>query len=236
MFLWHCSWGGEECALAGRNPRANRIDDQGPSFRLQGLKLPLSLGEQGSGCIRPCAFPLASCILCSTWPYLSSPLCCYLPCLAPLLPGYLRSGRKKGDLCFFSCWNLEMTRKWDMCSPTCIQCGSLRGDLLFFCPGHLGSSPSIPTAHPDPSPCPTFRVESALSLGQCWLSEGNQVLCPGTCDTVVVTAVPLDRALRLTLKEWCCQACPGFLGCAGRITKAPFFCALLNPSVYSFGD
>lgn len=84
-------------------------------------------------------------------------------------------------------------------------------------------------------PCPIFRVESALSLGQCWLSESNQALYPGTCSPVV-TAVPLDRALRLTLKEWCCQACPGFLGCTGRITKAPFSCALLSPSVCSFGD
>lgn len=80
-------------------------------------------------------------------------------------------------------------------------------------------------------PCPSFRVESALGLGQCWLSESNQAFCPGTWSPVV-TAVPLDRALRLTLKEWCCQACPGFLGYTGRITKTPFSRALLNPSVY----
>lgn len=53
------------------------------------------------------SFLLASCILGSTWPYLPSPLCCYLPCLATLLPGYLRSGRKKGDLCFFGCGTLK---------------------------------------------------------------------------------------------------------------------------------
>lgn len=71
---------------------------------------PCHWGTRGLAVSAP-TFPLASCILGSTWPYLSSPLCCYLPCLAPLLPGYLRAGRKKGDLCFFGCWNLEMTRK-----------------------------------------------------------------------------------------------------------------------------
>lgn len=83
--------------------------------------------------------------------------------------------------------------------------------LALLLPWTCGELPLPPPLSILTFPCPTFRVESALSLGQCWLSEGNQALCPGTCDTVVVTAVPLDRALRLTLKEWCCQACPGFL-------------------------
>lgn len=79
--------------------------------------------------------------------------------------------------------------------------------LALLLPWTCGELPLPPPLSILTFPCPTFRVESALSLGQCWLSEGNQALCPGTCDTVVVTAVPLDRALRLTLKEWCCQAC-----------------------------
>lgn len=96
--------GGGECAPAAVIPRASKIDGQDPPFPLQGLKLPLSLGEQGSGHVCPCPFPLASCILGSTWPCLSSPLCGYLPCLTPLSPGHLRSGGRKGDFCFFGRW------------------------------------------------------------------------------------------------------------------------------------
>lgn len=95
-----------------------------PLLSSSDLKLPLSLGEQRSELVRPCPFPLADCILGGTWPCLCprsphpNPLCYFLPRPAPLLPGHFGIRREKRGLCFSGCWDLEMTRKQDMCSPT----------------------------------------------------------------------------------------------------------------------
>lgn len=64
-----------------------------------------------------------------------------------------------------------------------------------------GAPPPIPTVHL-PLSCLSFRVESALSLGQFWLPEGassNQAWSPGTCSPVV-TAVPLSRGTKADLE------------------------------------
>lgn len=168
-------------------------------------------------------FP-ASCILGSTWPCLPSPLCCYLPCLAPLLPGHLRSERKKGTS--LRLLGPRMTRNQDCAIPPASSVGLSPWSL------DVWGAPLIPTVRLAPL-LPQFQSGISSEPRTVLAPEGasgDQTWSPGTCSPVA-TAVPLSRGTKADLEGVVLPGLSWLSGVYWEDHQGPLFCALLNPGV-----